>query len=87
MADSSGSSSSRRRRGTAGPSDLILYHWMGRSPCQKLLSDHDLRAVDVITFPEGKLRDASVRLRKGLGLGAAGLALVTADDLAEHTDE
>jgi hypothetical protein len=41
----------------------------------------------VITFPESKLRDASARLRKGLGMGAAGLALVTADDLAEHIDE
>ena len=54
---------------------------------ERLLSDHGLRAIDVITFPEGKLRDASTRLRKGLGIGAAGLALVTADDLAEYTDE
>ena len=54
---------------------------------RKLLKQHGLRTVVVITFPEGKLRDASVRLRKGLGIGAAGLALVTADDLAEHTDE
>jgi Domain of unknown function (DUF4157) len=57
------------------------------SRLRKLLSEHGLRVVDVITFPEGKLRDASARLRKGLGMGAAGLALVTADDLAEHTDE
>jgi hypothetical protein len=54
---------------------------------EKLLEQHGLRTVAVITFPEGKLRDASARLRKGLGMGAAGLALVTADDLAEHTDE
>jgi len=57
------------------------------SRLRKLLDRHGLEEVKVITFPEGKLRDASARLRKGLGMGAAGLALVTADDLAEHTDE
>jgi Domain of unknown function (DUF4157) len=54
---------------------------------EKLLDQHDLDEIVVITFPESKLRDASARLRKGLGMGAAGLALVTADDLVEHTDE
>jgi hypothetical protein len=54
---------------------------------RKLRSQHGLRGVTVITLLEGKLRDASVRLRKGLGMGAAGLALVTADDLAEHANE
>jgi Domain of unknown function (DUF4157) len=58
-----------------------------RKRLKDLLEHHGLEEVNVITFPEGKLRDASARLRKGLGMGAAGLALVTADDLAEHTDE
>ena len=58
-----------------------------RERLKELLDYHGLDNVNVITFPEGKLRDASARLRKGLGMGAAGLALVTADDLAEHTDE
>ncbi|HWO22816.1 MAG TPA: hypothetical protein VNO30_28850 [Kofleriaceae bacterium] len=52
-----------------------------------LLAHHGLADTVVITFPEDKLRDAAARLRKGLGMGAASLALVTADDLAEHTDE
>jgi hypothetical protein len=58
-----------------------------RGQLKKLLDQNDLRDVVVLTFPEGKLRDASAKLRKGLGLGAAGLALVTADELAEHADE
>jgi len=58
-----------------------------RDRLRVLLDRHGLEEVDVLTFPEGKLRDASARLRKGLGMGAAGLTLVTADDLAEHTDE
>ncbi len=41
----------------------------------------------MITFPESKLKDASAKLRKGLGMGAAGFALVTADDIAEYGDE
>jgi hypothetical protein len=36
---------------------------------EQLLSHHGLSEVTVITFPEGKLRNASARLRKGLGMG------------------
>ncbi len=54
---------------------------------RRLLSQHGLRDVVVLTFPEIKLKDASAKPRKGLGLGAAGFALVTADDLAEYDDE
>ncbi len=41
----------------------------------------------MITGPESKLKDASAKLRKGLGMGAAGFTLVTADDLAEYDDD
>jgi hypothetical protein len=54
---------------------------------EDLLDKHGLGDVVVITFPESKLRDASAKLRKGLVMGAAGLPLVTADDIAEYGDE
>jgi hypothetical protein len=58
-----------------------------KTQLEKLLRQHGLGKVVVITFPESKLREASAKLRKGLVMGAAGLPLVTADDLAEYGDE
>jgi hypothetical protein len=54
---------------------------------EELLRRHDLGKVVVITFPESKLKAASAKLHKGLVMGAAGLPLVTADDIAEYGDE
>ena len=58
-----------------------------RKRLERLLRQHGLGDVVVVTFPEGKLKEVSAKLRKGLGVGAAGLALVTADELAEQEDE
>jgi hypothetical protein len=53
---------------------------------KKLLKDRDLEDVVVFTFPESKLKEAAAKLRTGLAL-AGGVALVTADQIAEADDE
>ena len=45
---------------------------------QELLARRILRNVKVVTFPEGKLKEVSSTLRKGLAL-TAGVATVAAD--------
>ncbi len=53
---------------------------------RELLARDGLADTTVFTFPESKLKETAATLRTGLGL-AAGVALVTADDLAEVEDD
>ena len=53
---------------------------------RKLLDEHDLRAVKIIPFPEGKLQGVAAKLRAGLAL-ASGVALAITDQAMESHEE
>ena len=53
---------------------------------RRCFEENGLEAVTVFTFPESKLKEAAAKLRTGLAL-AGGVALVTADQIAEVDDE
>jgi hypothetical protein len=77
----------RAAKATGEPVYLAVPDSIGDtfSKLKQLLDDNELTGITVITFPESKLRSIFSKLRAGLGL-AAGVALVTADQIMEAYD-
>ncbi len=78
----------RAAKGTGEPVYLAVSDAIGADKVRLLdqLADQGLADVEVITFPETKLKDAATKLREGMGI-AAGVATAAADEIAKAEAE